>query len=100
MSFGRQQLCLPSSPLDKSNNTAVYELELLVLVRKAGRSSQENCTQRSVGQFFLTQFAEPDLGSRFEQAELSLRQGHFGTNLVLGLFEHVETRQDLAIALG
>jgi hypothetical protein len=47
-----------------------------------------------VGQFFLAQFAEPDLGPRFPQAELSRRQDHFGTNLVLGLFEQVETRQD------
>ena len=82
-------------------NTAVYELELLVLlVGEAGRSSQKQSVQGSVSQSFLTQFAEPDLGCRFEQAELSLRQGHFGTNLVLGLFAQIETRQNLAITLG
>src|SRR5271166_6691058 len=99
MSVGRQQLCFHNFPPLYKTNTAVLNWTSGSLVGKASRSSQENCTQLSMSQFFLTQFAEPGLGSRFEQAELGHRKGHFGTNLVLVLFAQVETRQDFAIAL-
>jgi hypothetical protein len=61
----------------------VYELNLCLLSTKSRQKFSEKRAQRSVGQFFLAQFAEPDLGSRFQQAELSRRRDHFGTNLIL-----------------
>jgi hypothetical protein len=42
----------------------VRRMKYAIVIEKVPNSNykfEENCTQRSVGQFFLTQFAEPDL---------------------------------------
>src|ERR1035437_3566203 len=76
-------------------NRSCAELALCPLVGRARGSSQTNCAQSSLRQFFLTEFTKTGLGSGFEQPKLGLGKSHFGTDFFLALLVKVEAGKDL-----